>query len=88
MWPLVVVRILSIAGSVGSIFYLWQDYQTSKDIEGSVSQMEQYIELLSGRMGVMEFLENAWPSLLVIGLVLLTAFVIATPQRRRERVIR
>lgn len=84
MWPLIFAGI----SAIGSAFYLWADWKTSQDIDDSVAQMEQYIELLSGRMGVMEFLENAWPSLLVIGLVLLTAFVIATPQRRRERVIR
>lgn len=48
--------------------------------------MEQYIELLSGQMGIEEFLENAWPSLCIIGFVLLTAFIIATPQRMKERI--
>lgn len=82
MWPL----IFGAVSALGSAFYLWADWKTSEDIGESVSQMEQYIELLSGRMGIQEFLENAWPSLCIIGFVLLTAFVIATPQRRKERV--
>ena len=82
MWPLIFAAI----SAAGSAFYLWADWETSKDIDDSVSQMEQYIELLSGQMGIEEFLENAWPSLCIIGLVLLTAFIIATPQRRKERI--
>lgn len=82
MWPLIFAAI----SAAGSAFYLWADWKTSKDINDSVSQMEQYIELLSGQMGIEEFLENAWPSLCIIGLVLLTAFIIATPQRRKERI--
>ena len=78
--------IFGIISAAGSVFYLWADWKTSKDIDDSVSQMEQYIELLSGQMGIEEFLENAWPSLCIIGLVLLTAFIIATPQRRKERI--
>lgn len=81
MWPLIFAAI----SAAGSAFYLWADWETSKDIDDSVSQMEQYIELLSGQMGIEEFLENAWPSLCIIGFVLLTAFIIATPQRRKER---
>ena len=82
MWPL----IFAAVSAVGSAFYLWADWKTSEEIGDSVSQMEQYIELLSGQMGIEEFLENAWPSLCIIGLVLLTAFIIATPQRRKERI--
>lgn len=78
--------IFGIISAAGSVFYLWADWKTSKDIDDSVSQMEQYIELLFGQMGIEEFLENAWPSLCIIGLVLLTAFIIATPQRRKERI--
>ena len=84
MWPLVFGAI----SVIGSAFYLWVDWKTSEDIAGSVSQMEQYIELLSGRMGVMEFLENAWPSFCIIGAVLFAAFINATPQRKKERGIR
>lgn len=80
MWPL----IFGAISALGSAFYLWADWKTSEDIEDSVSQMEQYIELLSGRMGIEEFLQNAWPSLLFIGAVLLVAFIVATPQRRKE----
>lgn len=82
MWPL----IFGAVSAIGSAFYLWADWKISEDFGESVSQMEQYIELLSGQMGIQEFLENAWPSLCIIGFVLLTAFVIATPQRRKERI--
>ncbi len=84
MWPL----IFGAISAIGSGFYLWSDWKTSQDMADSVSQMEQYIELLSGRMGIVEFLENAWPSLCVIGVVLLAAFIIATPRRRKEKAIR
>ena len=84
MWPLV----FGLISAAGSAFYLWADWQTSKDIDDSVSQMQQYIDLLSGQMGIQEFLENAWPSLCMIVIVLLAAFIIATPQRKRERRVR
>lgn len=80
MWPL----IFGAISALGSAFYLWADWKTSEDIDSSVSQMEQYIELLSGQMSLGEFLQNAWPSLCIIGFVLLMAFIIATPQRRKE----
>lgn len=80
MWPLIFAGL----SALGSAFYLWADWNTSKDIEDSVSQMEYYIDLLSQQMTIEEFLAGAWPSLVAIGLVLLIAFVIATPQRRKE----
>lgn len=82
MWPL----ILGIVSAIGSGYYLWQDHETSKDIEDSVSQMEAYIELLAGRMSLSEFIDAAWPSLLIIAFILLVGYIIATPQRRRVRI--
>ena len=84
MWPL----IFAAVSAVGSAIYLWADWKTSEEIGDSVSQMEQYIGLLSGRMGIEEFFQNAWPSFCIIGFVLLAALIIATPQRRKERRLR
>ncbi len=76
--------IFGAISAIGSAAYLWLDWRTSKDIESSVSQMEAYIELLSGQMGLEEFLMSAWPSLLLIGLILIGGYIISTPQKRRE----
>lgn len=80
MWPL----IFGAISAIGSAFYLWADWKTSQDIDDSVAQMEYYLQLLSQQMTIEEFLQAAWPSLVAIGIVLLAAFVIATPQRKKE----
>lgn len=80
VWPL----IFGAVSAIGSAFYLWSDWKTSQDIEDSVSQMEYYVQLLSNQMSLSEFLEAAWPSLLVIGLIMVAGYVIATPKRRKE----
>ena len=83
-----VVWFIPVVSAIGSALYLWLDYETSKDIAESTSQMESYIDLLNGVMGIDEFLANAWPSLLLFGGILLVGYLIATPQRRKVRRVR
>ncbi len=78
-WPL----LIGVASAIGSAIYLWQDWRTARDIEDSVSQMEAYLRLLEGQMTLTEFLEAAWPSLALLGAVLVLGYIIATPRRAR-----
>lgn len=80
MLPLLIGAI----SAIGSAVYLYLDWNTSQDIADSVSQMEYYVNLLNGQMSLTEFVDGAWPSMVLIGLILLAGFVIATPQRRKE----
>lgn len=75
--------ILGAVSAIGSAVYLYLDWQTSKDIDDSVSQMEYYVELLSGQMSLADFLSEAWPSLIAIGLILLGGYIVATPNKRK-----
>ncbi|MFT0899766.1 hypothetical protein [Candidatus Methanoprimaticola sp. MG2] len=81
MLPLVVGAL----SAIGSVVYLYLDWNTSQDIADSVSQMEYYVNLLNGQMSLTEFIEGAWPSMVVIGLILLAGYIIATPQRKGGR---
>lgn len=83
-----VVWFLPVVSAIGSALYLWLDYETSKDIAESTSQMESYIDLLSGVMGIDEFLANAWPSLLLFGAIFVVGYLIATPQKKKVRRVR
>lgn len=80
MLPLVVGAL----SAIGSVVYLYLDWNTSQDIADSISQMEYYVNLLNGQMSLTEFIEGAWPSMVVIGLILLAGYIIATPQRKKE----
>lgn len=81
MWPL----IMGAVSAIGSAFYLWADWRTSQDIAESTSQMQHYIDLINGVMGPEEFVAEAWPSFVMIFLILVAGYIIATPGRRRRR---
>lgn len=83
-----VVWFLPVISAVGSALYLWLDYETSKDIAESTSQMESYIELMNGVMGIDEFLATAWPSLVLFAFIFIVGYLISTPQKRKIRRVR
>lgn len=77
--------IFGAVSAIGSAAYLYFDWRTSQDIDSSVSQMESYIELLNGQMTLPEFLDAAWPSLVLIAVILIGGYIVATPQRKDRR---
>ena len=79
-WFLPIISILGTA--VGGLFTAI-DLANANSMENSISQMEAYVALLESRMTVTEFLEEAWPSMLLIFGILLAGYIIATPKRRR-----
>ena len=83
-----VVWFIPVVSAIGSALYLWLDYETSKDIAESTSQMESYIDLLNGVMSIDEFLANAWPSLLLFAGILIVGYLVATPQKKKVRRVR
>lgn len=81
---MVLPLIFGVVSAIGSAAYLYLDWRTSQDIDESVSQMEAYIKILNGQMGLSEFVSEAWPSLVLFGIILLGGYIVATPKKRRS----
>ena len=50
-----------------------------------MTQMDAYIAMLNNQMTLEEFIQEAWPSMLLIMGILLAGYIIATPTRRYVR---
>ena len=74
--------ILSAIGTaVGGIFTLI-DIHNASSMEDSMTQIDAYMAMLSNQMTLEEFLQEAWPSMMLIAGILLAGYIIATPKRR------
>lgn len=77
-----ILPILSAAGvGLGGLF-TFLDWRNAQSMEESTSQMEAYLAMLDNQMTIEEFIQEAWPSMLLILGILLAGYIIATPKRR------
>jgi ABC-type spermidine/putrescine transport system permease subunit I len=74
----------AIGTAIGGIFTL-VDLQNAQSMEDSMTQMDAYIAMLNNQMTLEEFIQEAWPSMLLIMGILLAGYIIATPKRRYVR---
>ena len=79
----VILKVGSVVGTALGVWILGKEIQVSEDMDQSVSEFEALVELLQGQMTFSEFLQAGWPVLLLIGVILICGYIIATPNKRR-----
>ena len=84
VFPLLIPVAGALLDIVTTGIAIWSNYETSKDIDGKVSQIESLMEALAGQMSFSEFVSSCWLIIAFFIGVFYLCILVAFPKQSRQ----